>query len=227
MRALLAIAGLAVLSACQDTGAEGSPVAPEPELLISLVSGDDQVAIPGEVLPSPLVVQVSNVWGDAVAGVRVTWSVTSGFGAFGTSGVTVTGADGRAMASFTPSTARVDLRAAIEGHAGSNVLFRVRPRLAAVYDRLSPLNTCSQAVCELLVFYADHSFGLRYGSGGEFPGTYSRNGSLIALVFKEERWQATATVRGDSLIVKYNDLASLSDFEDGTFRLTQGEPPPP
>jgi hypothetical protein len=99
--------------------------------------------------------------------------------------------------------------------------------ITAVFDRLSPSVYCSPPACEFLVFYADRKFGVRYGEEWEYPGTYSRNGSLIDLAFKEESWRATATIRGDSLIVTYNANASLSDFEDGTFRLAQGDLPPP
>ena len=46
----------------------------------------------------------------------------------------------------------------------------------------------------------------------------------LSLVFEEEDWRATATIRGDTLIVKYNANASLSDFEDGTFLRKEGSP---
>jgi hypothetical protein len=167
------------------------------------------------------------VWGNGIAGERVIWSVTSGAGTFSPSGPTVTGTDGRTMTSFTPAAARVEVRAAIEGRAGPNVLFQVVPRQTAVFDRLSPSGYCGPPVCEFLVFYADRSFAVRYGDWLEFPGTYSRNGSVIDLAFKEESWRAAAAIRGDSLIVTYNANASLSDFEDGTFRLNEGVLPWP
>jgi hypothetical protein len=228
MRTPFAIVALAIMaSSCSDGTTDRTPTGPELEVLLFAVSGDNQTAVPGESLASPLVVQARDVWGNGVAGVRVHWSVTSGLGAFTTSGPTVTGSDGRTMVSFTPSTARVELQAAVEDRGGSRVLFRTLPRLIASYDRLSPSSFCSQAVCEYLVFYADNSFGLRYAKGLEYPGTFSRNGSVIELAFKEPRWQATATIHADSLSVRYNDYASLSDFEDGTFHLTHGEVPPP
>ena len=180
MRTLLAFTALATLAACTDDMSDRTLTAAELELLLYLDGGNDQVAVPGEALPSPLVVQVRDVWGDAIAGVRVTWSVTSGHGAFNTPNSTVTGADGRTMASFTPSTARVELRAAIESRLGSNVLFRVVPRQTAVYGRLSPPNGCSQqAGCDSFVFYADHSFALRYAKVPDYFGMYARNGSAL------------------------------------------------
>lgn len=230
MRTLLAITVLALMTAsCSDETTDRTPTGAELELLLYPVSGDGQVATPGERLSLPLVVQVRDVWGNGIAGERVVWSVTSGAGAFSPSGPTVTDTDGRTMTSFAPATARVELRAAIEGRAGSQVLFRTVPRQVASYERLSPSMGCNQAVCEVLVFYADNSFGLRYQIAGvpEYPGTFARNGAVIELIFKQETWRAAATIRGDSLFVKYNDYASLSDFEDGTFRLTQGEQPLP
>ncbi|HEX9166645.1 MAG TPA: Ig-like domain-containing protein [Gemmatimonadales bacterium] len=225
MRALLAITALAILAACQDAGSDGSPTAPEPELLMFLLSGNDQVAVPGEALGSPLEVQVRDGWGGAVAGVRVTWSVTSGHGAFNTPSPTVTGADGRTMASFTPSTARVELRAAIEGRAGSNVLFRTTPQLTAVYTRPSASSYCSPPGCESIAFYADHSFAIRYGEALDYFGTYSRNGPVVTLVFRQETWRAAARILGDSLLVEYNFDANMSGFEDGAFILKEGMPP--
>jgi hypothetical protein len=227
MRTLLAITVLAWMTAsCSDEAPDRIPTGAELELLLSSVSGDGQEAAPGESLSLPLVVQVKDVWGNGIAGQRVVWTVTYGAGTFGAPSPTVTGTDGQTMTSFTPATARVEIRAAIEGRFGSNVLFRTVPRLIGSYERVSPSLGCNQTVCEVLVFYADNGFGLRYGKGPEFAGTFARNGSVVELLFKEPRWRATAAIRGDSLFVKYNDEAGLSDFEDGTFRLTQGELPP-
>jgi hypothetical protein len=47
----------------------------------------------------------------------------------------------------------------------------------------------------------------------------------MELVFEEEDWKATATIIGDSLVVRYNFDANMSGFEDGTFLLKEGVPP--
>jgi hypothetical protein len=84
------------------------------------------------------------------------------------------------------------------------------------------------------VLLKDSTFALEYGSyqGGVigYPGTYSRADSVIAFKFDisstaysgstaYSRWEATGTVRGDTLAVKYNDgmLWLLADFMDPYF----------
>jgi hypothetical protein len=68
-----------------------------------------------------------------------------------------------------------------------------------------------------------------------YGGTYSATESGIRLDFEASpSWQATATLRGDSLIVRYNlamhgaSLPAYIDFEDGVYlQPGDGEPPPP
>lgn len=67
------------------------------------VSGDGQTALAGQALPSPLVVQVNDAGGSAIAGATVTFAVTEGDGSIGTATVT-TGSSGTAATSFTTGT---------------------------------------------------------------------------------------------------------------------------
>jgi Tol biopolymer transport system component len=73
------------------------------------------------------------------------------------------------------------------------------------------------------VLYEDSTFGVQFGSSYgffEYPGKYSRADSVVSFLFDANagRWTATGIVRGDSLIVIYNDEMHLDDFEDGVYR---------
>ena len=90
-------------------------------------------------------------------------------------------------------------------------------RGATVYDRSSP---SMYANGSRFVLYADGTFHLQFPQG-EYPGTYSRSDSTIAFRFVDSsvagRWLADGIVRGDTLVVQYNDIMSLSDFENGAY----------
>jgi hypothetical protein len=70
------------------------------------------------------------------------------------------------------------------------------------------------------VLYADGTFNLKFPQG-EYPGTYSRSDSTVAFRFVGSsaagRWLADGIVRGDTLLVRYNDIMSMSDFENGAY----------
>lgn len=214
LRFPVAVAVLAI--ACR--GPDDSPVAPAPALpSLSLVAGDNQESVPGEELASPFRVRVSHPTGSA-AGLRVTWRVESGGGAFRQSEITLTDAAGESSVHFTPSTHRVAVSAAIDGVAAPAVLFRTVPRPLGVYSRISPASVCGGgSSCEEYTLFPDDTFVLRYPQGFAYEGTFSRLDSVLSLSFREPKWRATGTLRGDSLVVVYNANASLSDFEDGTF----------
>jgi hypothetical protein len=78
------------------------------------------------------------------------------------------------------------------------------------------------------VLYQDSSFALQFSSPKfgmfEYLGRYSRADSVITLDFNANagQWQATGTLRGDSLTVKYNTSMMFSDFEDGVYVREQG-----
>jgi hypothetical protein len=78
------------------------------------------------------------------------------------------------------------------------------------------------------VFYFDGTFALRYQTQtwGNFAytGKYSIADSIITLDFDANRpqWVATATIRGDSLVVACNLMMLLDDFEDGVYAQSTG-----
>jgi len=104
---------------------------------------------------------------------------------------------------------------------------RSEPRsLVGIFD-LPPLDT------QQYILYADSTFIL-HGNGGSFwsyPGKYSRADSAITFAFDGVAWDggdvagpwmAAGIVRGDSLVVKYNDAMhndfwAGSYFEDGVY----------
>ena len=67
---------------------------------VRIVSGNEQVALPGTTLPQPLVVEVVDGGGNAVVGAAVTWVVTAGAGSLAPPTGT-TDENGRASTSWT------------------------------------------------------------------------------------------------------------------------------
>jgi hypothetical protein len=64
---------------------------------------------------------------------------------------------------------------------------------------------------------------LRYGFF-EYTGPYSSTDSVLTFNFDaDSRWTATGTLDGDSLIVEYSIIASLSDFMDGVYVRSSGQ----
>lgn len=88
-------AALVVVSAC---GSDSIDVE-VPDPVLSVVSGTGQSQPAGEVLDDPFVVQVTQ-GGVAVAGVSVSWSVTSGGGSVDPA-TSTTGSDGRTSTTLT------------------------------------------------------------------------------------------------------------------------------
>jgi hypothetical protein len=90
---------------------------------LALVSGDDQTAAAGSVLPESLVVRVSDRFGNPVAGTSVTWAVSGG-GSVSSTRVT-TGSDGRAAVRRTLGSQVGEQRttASVSGLSGSPVAF--------------------------------------------------------------------------------------------------------
>lgn len=95
-----------------------------PAALLGLVSGDDQQGEAFEPLPNPLVVEVTDRFGNPVAGVDVRWSVTAGRGELSDDEV-ATDAAGRAQVTWTLGfflgTQRAEAR--VDGLDGSPVNF--------------------------------------------------------------------------------------------------------
>jgi hypothetical protein len=52
-----------------------------------------------------------------------------------------------------------------------------------------------------------------------YPGTYSHDNGVFTFQFDDDaRWQATGTLTGDSMVVRYNLVMHLTDFEDAVYR---------
>lgn len=66
------------LLACGDDG----PTGPQP-VVLTMISGDNQPGKAGQPLGEPFVVRVTNLRGQGVEGVAVTWTITPGGGALG------------------------------------------------------------------------------------------------------------------------------------------------
>jgi hypothetical protein len=99
------------------------------------------------------------------------------------------------------------------------------PNTAGIYDRISGSFIPGSS---RYVLYGDGTFSLQYVRPDwgffEYPGRYSRSGSLFTFDFDGSNtagsWLADGILRGDSLIVKYNIVMQLADFEDGVYLRT-------
>lgn len=123
-RTLLALL-TGTLAACgSDTPTEPPPSPPVPSSLV-IVSGNDQRRPPGETLPAPLVVQVNDQRGDAMAGVAISFTVQAGDGAVDPASAQ-TAADGRAQATWTLGAAEGENRVQVSatGTSVTPVVFR-------------------------------------------------------------------------------------------------------
>ena len=70
------------------------------------------------------------------------------------------------------------------------------------------------------VLYHDGRFALQVVFDGsfEYTGRYTKSDSLITLEFSPP-WGAEAVIRGDTMVVRYNDVMQHSDFVDGVYVL--------
>lgn len=101
---------------------------------------------------------------------------------------------------------------------------------AQVYDRESP-HTIPAGALSRYVLYKDGRFELQYStdSWGDFAytGRYSRTGSVITFNFDAWSaagpWEATGTIDGIRLVVEYNVVMGLSDFENGVYVLNSSD----
>jgi hypothetical protein len=96
--------------------------------------------------------------------------------------------------------------------------------VVGIFDRISPSFLDGG---QRYVLYADSTFNLQYDGIPTFPGIYSRADSTITFKFKAPSvvaaWLAGGIFRGDLLVVKYNDVMLLSDFEDGAYMRSTSE----
>jgi hypothetical protein len=101
---------------------------------------------------------------------------------------------------------------------------------AAVYDRDGPDRFGFRS---RYVFHRDGTFSLQYANTRsgfvEYPGRYAVSDSRIELDFDgwsvAGPWTATGTLAGRELRVEYNIIMWLSDFDNGLYLLSEGDPP--
>lgn len=98
----LALASTLVVTAIAATGCSDDSTAPA-KVATTLVkmSGDNQTTAPSTTIANPLIVQVNDQNGTALAGQVVTWAVTNGAGTL-TNQTSTSDANGQASASYTP-----------------------------------------------------------------------------------------------------------------------------
>ena len=74
------------------------------------------------------------------------------------------------------------------------------------------------------VLYDDGTFALQYPGPFEYRGTYAALDGAVRFDFAAHPggvWQATATLDGDTLAVRYNLDMFLSDFENAVYRIAE------
>jgi hypothetical protein len=91
---------------------------------LTIVSGDNQSALGGLQLPSPLVVKATDAAGRAVSGAQVDWTIVSGGGLL-SAATTTTGADGTTQVLYTLPVllGTKSIRAALHDNPAVQVLF--------------------------------------------------------------------------------------------------------
>ena len=78
-------------------------------------------------------------------------------------------------------------------------------------------------VASRYVLYEAGTFSLQYATlGVTYAGSYVEADGGFRLRFAGDgRWEAAATLNGDLLDVHYNDIMSMSDFDDAIYRHSQ------
>lgn len=136
----------------------------------------------------------------------------------------------------------VDQLTTLEPGAGDNVAFAVfepvniganlppEGDIAGIYERVTPhsghmLRFHGGSLSTSYVINEDGTFVRQSNSARwgffEYPGTYSVADPGLVFDFEARnragKWQATASISGDCLTVKYNIVMSLADFVDGEY----------
>lgn len=97
------------------------------------------------------------------------------------------------------------------------------PEPTVRYERVTPLSY-GASDAYLLSLSADSTFAIIFPNGRTFAawsGRYSRSDSV--LTFRYVAWSAAGellargTIRGDTLLLRYNTIMQLTDFEDGDY----------
>lgn len=103
-----------------------------------------------------------------------------------------------------------------------------RPAVIYVgYDGIYDVSITSHGstIASRFVFYEDSTFELQFASQKDpffqYTGRFTREDSLITFDWDGSStagpWGATATLRGDSLMVAYNEIMQWSGFIDGVY----------
>jgi hypothetical protein len=111
------------------------------------------------------------------------------------------------------------------GGGGAAYVLVPPPTLGPLYERAMPHSFPAGAHSRYLFFENAGRFVLQYQNPvwgtHDYPGRFIRSGDTIDFHFEgwsvAGPWEATGTLRGDSLIVSYNSVMSWSDFEDGAY----------
>ena len=109
----------------------------------------------------------------------------------------------------------------------SGQIYVAEPSLDDVYSKYHGARLASR-----FVLYDDSTFALQFASGlfgtFEYGGRFTRADSQITFIWKgwsaAGAWGAEGTLHGNSLTVAYNDIMQLTDFIDGTYRLSRPTP---
>ena len=101
-----------------------------------------------------------------------------------------------------------------------------KPPIVAIFDRTSPSFGPGTS---RYVLYKDSTFSLEYNGTSygsfAFPGRVSRRDSTFLFDFEAvsaSPWGAVGVLRGIVLVVRYNEIMLLTDFEDGDYVLGSG-----
>lgn len=213
-RMLTALAAALAAAGCSGTTEASTP--PLGQRLVA-AAGNGQEATPGLELPQPLVVRVTSA-SAGVASVVVSWRVTSGAGEFLSSATIRTDDRGEARVRFLPTAHRSIVTATIEGSSAAAVQFETVPHALARFAEIP--------AGQRYTFFADGTFLLQFPSGQGYPGTFRNEGETLALTFSDvgPGREATATRRGDTLLISYNEIMRLADFTDAVLVLEEGDP---
>jgi hypothetical protein len=98
---------------------------------------------------------------------------------------------------------------------------------ARIYGSPAPLNYPLQpyTVGSRFVLYDDGMFALQYGGPLEYRGTYKEADGIITFAWEGRStagpWDATGSVVGKTLTVRFSLVMQHSDFEDAIYTLVE------
>jgi hypothetical protein len=92
------------------------------------------------------------------------------------------------------------------------------------FDRELEYHVAAYTAQSRFVLYDDRRFALQFRGGDSgYAGKYAEKAGTVSLEWDgwsaAGPWGATGTLTGDSLIVRYNTIMLLTDFEDAVYKL--------